>query len=512
MSLDPRTPVVVGVGEASERIGAPGYAALSPVGLGAAAAAAALADTGADPAAVAAALTVVAGVRQFEMSVPGAVAPLGRADNFPRAVARRIGADPPRAVLDVVGGQSPQRLVTEFAGAIARGGAGAVLLVGAEAISTVRDLLGRPEGDRPDFTETVGGTLEDRGRGDALRSPVAEAHGVLSPAAYYALCENARRARLGLGRAQYARGMGELFAPFTRVAAGHPHAAAPRVRTAAELVTAGDRNRMIADPYPRFLVSRDQVNQGAAVVLTSVGTAQDLGIDPQRWVFLHGHADLTEQPLLDRPDLGASPAAEAAVRHALDLAGTTVDELATIDLYSCFPVAVTAVADPLGLAADDPRGLTVTGGLPFFGGPGNDYAMHAVAGTVRRLRAAPGAYGLLGANGGFLSKYSAGVYSTRPAPWRDDDAPALQARLDAAPAVPAATAGAEGAATVETWTVRHDRGGRRHAVVVARLDDGGARCVACGTGEELLELLDGEPAGAAVRVRPDGDLTTVTPR
>ncbi len=511
MSLDPRTPVVVGVGEASERIGEPGYAALSPVGLGAAAAAAALADTGADPAAVAAALTVVAGVRQFEMSVPGAVAPLGRADNYPRAVARRVGADPRRAVLDVVGGQSPQRLVTEFAGAIARGEAGAVLLVGAEAMSTVRDLMSRPEAERPDHGEHVGGTLEDRGYGSELRSPVAEAHGVLSPAAYYALCENARRARLGLGRDAYAHGMGALFAPFTRVAAGHPHAAAPQVRTPDELVTADDRNRMITDPYPRFLVSRDQVNQGAAVVLTSVGTAHDLGIDPQRWVFLHGHADLTEQAVLDRPDLGAYPAAEAAVRHALELAGTGVDDLAAIDLYSCFPIAVSSVADPLGLAADDPRGLTVTGGLPFFGGPGNDYSMHAVAEVVRRLRADPGTYGLVGANGGFLSKYSAGVYSTRPAPWRDDDSGALQARLDAVPTVPTTTT-ADGAATVETWTVRHDRDGSRHAVVVGRLDDGGARFVGCGRDDELPELLAGDPAGAAVRVRPDGKLTIVTPR
>ncbi|ALE82845.1 acetyl-CoA acetyltransferase [Pseudonocardia sp. HH130629-09] len=511
MSLDPRTPVVVGVGEASERIGEPGYAALSPVGLGAAAAAAALADTGAAPSAVAAALTVVAGVRQFEMSLPGAVAPLGRADNYPRAVARRVGADPERAVLDVVGGQSPQRLVTEFAGAIARGEAGAALLVGAEAMSTVRRMMSRPTDERPDHGEQVGGTLEDRGYGSELRSPVAGEHGVRTPAGYYALCENARRARLGLGRDAYARGMGAQFAPFTRVAAGHPHAAAPRVRTAEELVTVDDRNRMITDPYPRFLVSRDQVNQGAAVVLTSVGTARDLGIAPERWVFLHGHADLTEKAVLDRPDLGAYPAAEAAVRHALELAGTGVDDLSAIDLYSCFPIAVSSVADPLGLAADDPRGLTVTGGLPFFGGPGNDYAMHAIAEVVRRLRADPGTYGLVGANGGFLSKYSAGVYSTRPTPWRDDDSAAIQARLDAVATVPTTTA-ADGAATVETWTVRHRRDGSRDAVVVGRLDDGGARFVGCGRDDELLELLAGDPAGAAVRVRPDGKLMIVTPR
>jgi acetyl-CoA C-acetyltransferase len=121
--LDPRTPVVVGVGQASERLDTPGYRRRSPVDLAADAARDALADTGADPATVAAAVDTVAGTRQFENSIPGARAPLGRSDNFPRSVAGRLGADPKRAVLEVAGGQSPQHLVNEFAATIAAGGA-----------------------------------------------------------------------------------------------------------------------------------------------------------------------------------------------------------------------------------------------------------------------------------------------------------------------------------------------------------------------------------------------------
>ena len=102
--LDPRTPVLVGVGQSSERIDAPGYRGLSPVDLAAAAAREALADTGVPPGAVAAAVDTVAGVRQFEISSPGASAPLGRSDNYPRSVAGRVGAAPRRAVLEVVGG------------------------------------------------------------------------------------------------------------------------------------------------------------------------------------------------------------------------------------------------------------------------------------------------------------------------------------------------------------------------------------------------------------------------
>ena len=106
----PRTPVLVGVGQASERLGQPGYQRRSPVALAADAALGALVDTGADPAPVSAAIDTVAGVRQFEISNPAARAPLGRSDNYPRSVAARIGAAPARAVLEVVGGQAPQQI------------------------------------------------------------------------------------------------------------------------------------------------------------------------------------------------------------------------------------------------------------------------------------------------------------------------------------------------------------------------------------------------------------------
>ncbi|HYY12686.1 MAG TPA: hypothetical protein VE781_17245, partial [Kineosporiaceae bacterium] len=378
--LDPRTPVVVGVGQSSERLDDPGYRRRSPVGLAADAVREALADTGADPSEVAAAVDTIAATRQFENSSPGARAPLGRADNFPRAVAIRVGVHPRRAILEVSGGQSPQHLVNELAGTIADGNAEVALVVGAEAISTAEALA--KAADKPDWSEHVDADLEDRGYGLAgLMSMYQASHGLTGAPEMYALLENARRARLGLSRADYAASMGELFEPFTRVAAKNPHSSAPVERSAAELVTPTESNRPIADPYTRYLVAREKVNQGAAVLVMSVAAARRLGVPEDRWVFLHGHADTREKGLLERPDLGQAPAHVAAARHALEVAGIGVDDVATFDLYSCFPIAVSAVADGLGIAADDPRGLTLTGGLPFFGGAGNNYSMHGIAET-----------------------------------------------------------------------------------------------------------------------------------
>ena len=106
------------------------------------------------------------------------------------------------------------------------------------------------------------------------------------------------------------------------------------------------------------------MNQGAAVLLMSVGAARRLGIPQERWVFLHGHADLRERPLMERADLPRGPAAVLAATHALETAGLTASDLDGIDLYSCFPAPVFTICDGLAIAPDDKRGLTLTGGLP----------------------------------------------------------------------------------------------------------------------------------------------------
>lgn len=498
MSLDARTPVVVGVGQAAERIDDAYYRAMSAVELAAAGARAALDDCGADTAKVAASIDTVAGVRQFEISGP-AQPVLGKSNNYPRSVAKRIDADPARAILEIVGGQGPQHLITELAGEIAAGRSEVALVFGSDATSTSRYFAGAE--NKPDFSETVDGPLEDRGYGlEGLISRYTVIHGLVDAPTQYALLENARRAATGLRPADYLRRMGELFAPFTRVAADNPFAAAPVQRSVEELITVTESNRMISEPYPRLLVARDQVNQGAAALLMSVEAARNLGVPQENWVYLHGHADLQEQSLLDRPDLGHAPSAVMAVREALAVAGIGVDDLATFDLYSCFPVPVFNICDGMGIAPDDPRGLTLTGGLPFFGGAGNNYSMHGIAETVAKMRSAPGQFGLVGANGGIMSKYSVGVYSTTPVEWKPDRSAQLQAQIDQAPTQPV-TERADGPATIETYTVRRD-GGRLTGIIAGRLDADDSRLLATTEDDDLIALLtDADPLGQPVSVR-----------
>ena len=492
------TPVILGVGEASDPVGAPGYGALSPADLAARAARAAIEDAGAADD-LAPRIDLIAAIRQFEVSHPAAIAPFGRADNVPRAVGERIGADPARAILEVVGGQGPQSLVTEMAHAIAAGEVEMALICGAEAISTVRHLTQR--GETRDWAETVPGPLEDRGLGGALNSRELARLGARTPITLYALFETARRGRLGLSRDDYAAAMGALFAPFTEVAANNPHAMSRQIHEAAALATPSAGNRPLAEPYTRRVVARDQANQGAAVLMTSAALAQNLGASQDRLVYLHGGATLRERMVLERQDLSASPAAVLAVKQALTRAGARLEDLDLFDLYSCFPIAVFNLLDGLDLAPDDPRGLTMTGGLPYFGGAGNNYSMHAIAAMVRGLRRRPGALGLVSANGGFLSKTAVGVYSTAPAPWRPFDDAELQARIDAWPAP--ALDGA-GIGRVETYTLDHTTEPPR-AIVIARTQTD-ARILGASSDPALIEAMTrDDPLGAVVRIVADED-------
>ncbi|HUL98191.1 MAG TPA: acetyl-CoA acetyltransferase, partial [Mycobacterium sp.] len=256
---------------------------------------------------------------------------------------------------------------------------------------------------------------------------------------------------------------------------------------------------MISDPYPRLLVARDQVNMGAAALLMSVEAASRLGVPEERSVYLHGHADMVDQPLLDRADLTYNSASVLAVQEALTVAGVGIDDISTFDLYSCFPVPVFNFCDGTGLATDDPRGLTLTGGLPYFGGPGNNYSLHGIAETVSEMRERPGHFGLVAANGGIMSKYSVGVYSTTPVDWKTDNSAALRGEVADRPKVPV-TVKADGAGTVETYTVRYDWPVRT-AVIVGRLDDG-SRFLALAENPDTVALFsDGDPLGARITVR-----------
>ncbi len=286
------------------------------------------------------------------------------------------------------------------------------------------------------------------------------AAGLIAPVHLYALFESVLAQRSGRDFAQQRAHLGRLMAPFTQVAAAHPDAWFPQSRTPAELSDISPENRLITEPYAKNLCAMFAVDQGAAVVVTSLAAARAAGVDGEA-VFCWSGAACTDVWFpAARPDPGTSPAMKVSTSGALAAAGVGVDDVSAFDLYSCFPCAVELGIEALGVDSRDERRFTVTGGLPYFGGPGNNYSLHAVATMVDRLRQ-HGGTGLVTALGWYLTKHAAGVYGAGPPPggWRHGDTAAAQTAIDAT-AVEIAT-DVTGRAVVLAATVGTGHGGPR---------------------------------------------------
>jgi len=501
MAVDPRTPVLVGVGQVVERPhpATPIAERPEPVDLMARALEAAADDCG--PRAAGRRLLERAGSLRV-------IFPLSwRYVNPGALVAERLGIAPGELAVTVIGGNNPQTVMSATATAIAGGALDVALVTGAECIAT--RLAARRDPDRP----VLAWTTQTDATPDPVvlgtdRAPVTEveaARGLDRPLRVFPLFENARRAAASEGIEEHQEKVSALWARFSEVAATNPYAWSREARTAEQIRTPGPGNRMVAFPYPKLMNANDRVDLGAALVLCSVAAARAAGVPEDRWVFPVSGADAHDHWFLShRADLCSSPALGLAGRQALELAGMGIDDVAHLDLYSCFPCAVQIAAAELGLPLDDPaRPLTVTGGLTFAGGPGNNYVSHSIAAMATRLRAEPGSVGLVTGLGWYVTKHAVGLWSTSP-PAGGFRYGSPQAEVDALPQrTPASDH--EGDATVETYTVVHDGDGQPELGILALLTPDGRRAWGNVTDSDALAgLMEREGCGRSARLGADG--------
>jgi len=510
MTVLDTTPVLIGCAQLTQRCDPAD--SLTSTGMTEKAARAALADTGAGEAVLRALDTVaVVGFTVDAPTFPGKGLP--KVTNPPRALTKRLGISPAREVYTHMGGNTPQYLVNRLSEDIAEGRSSAALIAGAEFLNAYMKLLGMGA-DMTAWAEDTGTPEEVWGDARDGVSAVENAHGLSYPANTYPLFEQAIRTHKARTVEEHLKAMGRLFAPFTEVAAANPHAWFPTARTAEEIATPSDKNRWVGFPYTKYMNAIIQVDQMAALVLTSVGKARELGVPEDKWVYLHGCADANDLwHVSERINLHSSPAIAGMGRKAFAMADWSVGDLSYIDLYSCFPSAVQIGCTELGIAEDDPRGLTVTGGLPYFGGPGNNYVMHSIATMMEKLRAKPSTKGLVTANGWFVTKHSIGLYSTAPVEgqWRREDPRILQTEIESMDH-PQVTETPSGPATIESYTVIHAREGLRMGIVLGR-DGAGRRFVANTPSDKavLQNLMETDSMGRKGTVTTEGGKAIFTP-
>jgi acetyl-CoA C-acetyltransferase len=492
MPVDPRTPVLVGYGQVNHRdeidLDTP---SVEPLDLMTAAA-----RQAADARVLEAVDSIrVVNILSAQYRDPGLL------------LGDRIGATNFTTLYSPVGGNVPQTLLNQACLDIHRGRARVVLLSGAETWRTRRGL--RAKGGRLTWTiqdESV--PMAQVSGEDVQMAGDAEIRIKLDRPAYvYPLFEQALRIANGETVDDHLRRISELWERFNAVAVDNPHAWIRKPVTAGEIGRPDPQNRMISWPYTKLLNSNNMVDQGAALILTSVDEATRLRIPSETWVYPHAGTDAHDtSAIAERDELHRSPAIRIAGARALELAGVGIDDVDYVDLYSCFPSAVQVAATELGLEIDDPaQPLTVTGGLTFAGGPWSNYVMHSIATTAELLVANPGRLALVTANGGYLTKHSIGVYGAEPPSefrWED-----VQPAVDREPTRDGLVEW-EGVGTVESWTTPFDRDGKAEKAFVAARTTDGSRALAVINDRAAAEATVREDiAGMKVAVNTDGSAT-----
>jgi acetyl-CoA C-acetyltransferase len=491
MAIDPRTPVIVGVGQTLHH--AAGLDdAMEPAALMEAAIVAAAHDAG------------LSGPPGFD-SIRVVSSLSWKYGNPAWIIAQRLGQEPRELAYTTSGGNTPQTLVNKTSLDILAGRLDIAVLTGGEAWRTrmrarkQNAILEWPKAPEDQPPVMIGDDLD-------MTHPAEAERGVYLPVQIYPMFETAIRAAAGREPDEHLVRVSELWSRFSEVAAANPAAWIREPKTAEEIRTTSSSNRLIGLPYRKYMNSNNDVDMAAAMIMCAAETAERLGVARERWVFPQSGADCHEHAYVSNRDTFArTPAIELGGRRAMELAGVGIDDVAVVDLYSCFPAAVQLGAQSLGLSTD--RQLTRTGGLPFAGGPWNNYVMHAIATVCNDLRSQPGEKGLVWANGGYATKHAFGVYATEPPaePFRHTSP---QDEIDALPKRELASAeDAEGAATIETFTVMHGRDGSPEQAIATCLLDDGRRAWGLSTDSDVMTALsEGEWVGYGATLSATGEL------
>jgi len=421
-----------------------------------------------------------------------------------RLLAERLGLSPRFSVTSSIGGNSPQTSINRAAGMIARGELDSVLVAGAEAYRSIN--REKPDGANRLFQ----GFPPDYAEDDIVGVTDLEArHGMSLPIHGFPLYETALWAESGLGLADYLKRVGTMWARFSRVAAGHPDAWNRIFLDAEAIVSPTAENRYIAFPYTKRMNPMVNVDQGAAVLLMAEETADRYSRKGKQAVFFAGggYAEDRQRFLVQKSGFTTSLSLKTAGDRALARSNLAIDDIRCFDLYSCFPASVAIARNMLGLSEDDPRPLTLTGGLGFFGGPGNNYSLHAVATLADAIANGRTENGMITGLGWFMHKHAAGIYSAEPGDTELASHDLEDMRNPAVGDPPVASVdAAAGRGKLETYTVVFTRDGMPgHAILYGRTE-GGRRFVACsrpGDDDMITALTTACRVGWIVRLSHD---------
>jgi len=493
MPIDPRTPVIVGVAQRTQnRAALPGP---EPLEAWESCCRLALEDAGLPASAL--------GNTDF-LALGNCMSwnyddPAGR-------LAERLSIMPRHVLNGSASGASGHQMLHAAADAIRAGGADMAIICGGESLASLKRY--KAAGESPPWSHPAPPGSEQNF--DRRRLPAEVAAGMADGVGVvygFAMRDIARRAHLGIDPQVYRAEMGELEAGMTRVASTNPDAWFRTAREPDFLIEPRADNRMISYPYTKHMVAIIDVDIAGALILMSTAEADRLGVAQDRRVYpWNGCYSEDGGYAIMQPHLWRSEAMNAASQAVLGAAGVTIDEVRHVDVYTCFPAAINFARDALGAHDRGGDRLTVTGGLPYGGGPASCYVITSLIKMTERLRSDPGSVGLVSGLGkSQMIHHAFGLYSTRPPQEqgvRQVDEKAVQAGLRQVPLV-ALVDDYAGPASIAAYTILYDRQGEiSHGVAMCDLQGGGRSYARISSRDLLREGEVSELVGRRVTISP----------
>lgn len=506
-----RIPILVGCGQITQREIDP-MKALSPIDLTAKACFHAAIDSDVGNILLNKLDTLVL-IRSFSDTSWRFKSPFGKYTNPSLSLAKRINAkNVKNLIYTFPGGNMPQWSINRIFELITKGKIKTALLAGGEALSTQK--RAQREGINLNWNEDLGINYKEWGIEKRGWSDIEDAHGLRGAIFAYPLIENAIRGQEKRTIQQHNIEMGNILEKFSLIAKNNPLADRRKGYTAHEISKVSKRNPYIGYPYTKLMNANAFIDQSSAIIMTTVQHAKELGINRDKWVYLHGCSDTYDHWYLsDRINFYSSPAMKVACEEALKMANCAINDIEFLDIYSCFPSAVKIACDEMNIDINTKKQLTVTGGLPYFGGPGNNYVTHSISEIMNRVRNNHGSKGLVTANGNYITKQSVGIYSSEEtnknfAPKN----PEVYQKPINNNMGPKFIKEANGNAFIETYTVINSREGPSFSILFGRLDNGN-RFIANTPNDNdlLLDMMNNEYLGIKGKVLNNNGLNLFKP-
>ncbi len=422
--------------------------------------------------------------------------------NEPLHIANALAANPRDIVTTPIGATGPQSLLNRLCDRISIGESNIGLICGGEAFYT------RGIGAESLEKKAAHGTRKEYPLFGDLREPVSSleaSYGLFLPAVVYPLFANAYRQYHHLSLDDYLMQSGRLCEKYSREAAQNEIAWFRDGKTAEQISTVTTDNRIAHYPFTKYMNAIMSVDQAAALLVMSEKEANRFGISENRRIYLVGCGDAAEKwHISNRVNYYSAPGLKIAYDNALTQANLTTEDIDYWDLYNCFPVAAQIALKTLQLP--DNTNPTLTGGLPYFGGAGNNYSLHSICAMVKTLRSEPEKTGVVQSVSWYMSKFAIGIYSgTRPDSFQRRDPSEYMYDIDKLyPDVPILI-NQIGRFKIETYTTTLDREGEPLSAVIIAQDQNGARLFACNDKDPQLirDMMQEEPIGKTAIVSID---------